>query len=209
MYRFAFLLALPACTLTTTHSTSPSGAYPRPAPATTTTTTAPPPGTGQNAPVLDERARLYEKAALADEPARPLDPTPRDCSVRANHCMRGGWMISTGVVSGYTRSPAVPVARRDGAWIPYDGTLPDNGIAAYRTAPATAAQLADLRRAFVLVPDGADGWPRSEAEMLASRRWFEVQVRDVDAAAGTFRAEELGTLPIGSARVRVETRSLR
>lgn len=175
---FVLLAGCIPLTTSTTTSTTKSSSQPRP--------------TGQQAPVLDERAAMYEREdkpiTAHEQPGVPLDPTPRPCVAAQNHCMRGGWFLSKSSASqGPQRAlPAVPTS--DTEWQDYRGTKLGGELIDWghpmRTVPATVKTLKWGRPAIVFCPRPGT-YPANEAEMLTSPDWYLVVAESIDEAAGT------------------------
>jgi hypothetical protein len=159
-----------------------------------------PPGTGQNAPDYrstglpshDPPPGLSTMVALSPPPGRnedgaligpggPVSDVETDCGPKRDHCVRGSFFAQGG------RGGLQPVYIFEGRFWTWEGKPANDS--AYRTAPATAENLAKAREVAVFKPrwdHETNLLPRSEQEALIGGQWLKIGIGEIHAAAGTF-----------------------
>jgi len=198
--RTAVFFCLAGCTL----QTSTSSSFGPRSSQTQTQTQSDPAATGQNAP--DNRdpggpsrqppAGLSTEIALSPPPGKnqdgtvagpggPIGTAPATCGPARGHCLRGSFFANAGDTGGYS-----PVFIFDGEFYLWTGQKARQDYA-YKSVPATAANLATARQAVVFRPSDENvlyTLPQTEQEALIEGNWANVSIRrdTIDASAGTF-----------------------
>jgi hypothetical protein len=166
-----------------------------------------PAGTGQNAPdnrdtgmpSRDPAPGLSTMIPLSPPPGRnqdgaligpggPVSDVETDCGPKRDHCVRGSYFAQGG------RGGLEPVYIFEGRFYTWEGKPASNDFA-YRTAPATAENLAKAREVAVFKPrweHETNLLPRSEQEALIGGQWLKVGIGEIHAADGTFEHSNRG-----------------
>jgi len=124
-------------------------------------------------------------------PGGPLSAAPADCGPAHDHCLRGSYFANTG---DYGEIGLKPVFIFEGKFYRWRGTDADQDYA-FRSAPATAQNLptAHNSQAIVFLPrkdSETHTLPRSEQEALIDGVWQEVDIGEIQTAAGTFKTPD-------------------
>ena len=197
--RVAFVVCVAGCAIQTSSSTSSSGYGPSPA------VQGQPAATGQSAPDTRDTGMpshdppaTSTMIALSPPPGRnadgaligpggPVSDVETDCGPAHDHCVRGSFFAQGG------RGGIEPVYIFEGRFWTWEGKPASNDFA-YRTAPATAENIAKAREVAVFKPrwdHETNLLPRSEQEALIGGQWLKVGIGEI-RPDGTFEHSNRG-----------------